>query len=49
MPSVDTEAAQETLSVLEKTFRSFSWLQTAMLVCLLVACVGGQDHPEAGR
>ena len=39
MPSVDTEAAQETLSVLEKTFRSFSWLQTAMLVCLLVACV----------
>lgn len=39
MPAVDPEATQETLSVLEKTFRSFSLLQAAVLVCLLVACV----------
>lgn len=39
MPNVDTGTTQETLNILEKTFRSFSWLQAAMLVCLLVACV----------
>lgn len=40
MPTaVDTEAAQETLGVLEKAIRDFSWQTAAMLVCLLVICV----------
>lgn len=39
MPNVDPEATQETLSILEKTIHNFSWLQAAVLVCLLVACV----------
>lgn len=40
MPTaVDTEAAQETLGVLEKAIRDFSWQTATMLVCLLVICV----------
>lgn len=39
MPKVDTEAAQETLNILEKTMQNFSWQTAAVLVCLLVASV----------
>lgn len=39
MPNVDTEATQETLSVLENALRSISWERIAMLLVLLVACM----------
>ena len=40
MPTtVDTETAQETLNIIEKAIRDFSWQTAAVLVCLLVASV----------
>lgn len=39
MPNVDTETAQETLNILEKAVRDFSWQTAGVLVCLLVASV----------
>ena len=37
MPTtVDTETAQETLNIIEKAIRDFSWQTAAVLVCLLV-------------
>lgn len=40
MPTtVDTETAQETLGIIEKAIRDFSWQTAAVLLCLLVASV----------
>ena len=40
MPTtVDTEAAQETLDIFQKTLEDFSWQTAAVLVCLLVAAI----------
>lgn len=40
MPTtVDTEAAQETLDIVQKTIQGFSWQMAAVMVCLLVASV----------
>lgn len=37
--TVDNAVTEETLNVLENTFHNFSWVQAAILVCLIVACV----------
>ena len=37
--TVDPEATQETLDILEKAVRDFSWQTAAVLVCLLVAAI----------
>jgi len=40
MPTaVDTEAAQETIGIIEQTLKNFSWQTAAVLVTLLVACI----------
>ena len=39
MPTIDTETTQETLDILQKTMKDFSWQHAAVLVCLIVACV----------
>ena len=39
MPNVDTQATQETLSVLENALRGISWERIAMLLVLLVSCM----------
>lgn len=39
MPTVDTEAAQETLGQFSAILKSFSWEKAAMLLALLVACL----------
>lgn len=40
MPNaVDNVVTEETLSKLGNTFHNFSWVQAAVLVCLIVACV----------
>lgn len=37
--TVDNAVTEETLNVLGNTFHNFSWVQAAMLACLVVACV----------
>ena len=40
MPTtVDPEAAQETIDIVQQTIKGFSWQNIAVLVCLLVASI----------
>ena len=39
MPTIDTEATQETIDIIQETVKGFSWQHAAILLCLIVACI----------